>query len=85
MSAAIELGRPSDMAGTLGSQALKGNTNQRLSALGTAATFVGTIVGTLLLLAALTGIVFATLRYVSERSYRTLQEMESIRPAIAPR
>jgi hypothetical protein len=57
----------------------------RSNRLGTAATLAGTVTATLLVIAALAGLTFAILRYVSERSYQNLWEMENAGPHIAPR
>jgi len=85
MPGIIELRRPDALVGTRRRQAGETRVILHLSELGTAATFAGMLAATLLLIAALAGVTFATLRYVSERSYRTLWEMENLRPQIAPR
>ena len=49
-----------------------------LGELGAAASFVSMVVATLLVLVGVAGITSATLRFVSQRSDRTLWEMKSI-------
>jgi hypothetical protein len=70
---------------TLEKQDWKSRTSPHLNGLRTAATFAGMVAATLLVIAALAGLTFATLRYVSDRSYRTLWEIENAEPHIAPR
>jgi hypothetical protein len=71
--------------GGRGRRAGEGQASLRWNGVGTVATYAGMVAAALLLLAALAGITYATLRYVSERSDRALWEIENVNPHEAPR
>jgi len=85
MTGTFVLGKEDAFVGGQGRRAGEDQASQRWNGLGTVATYAGMVAETLLLLAALSGITYATLRYVSERSYRTLWEMENVSPHVALR
>jgi hypothetical protein len=82
----LSVGRLPDMRARTALEKQDWNSNAfHLNRLANAATFAGMVAATLLVMAALVGMTIATVRYVSERSYRTLWEIESAGPHIAPR